>query len=379
MQGDLFWKLDTLSDPALLDGLNRIVGRGRRALAELIAHLCEVENRRLHLDAGYPSMFAYCVARLGLGEDEASRRIDVARLARRAPVVFTLIAEGRLSLSVAALLKPHLLAPNLTELIDAVSGKTIRAAQEALVTFYPRADVSASVRKLPEPAADSRAMLARSPSLFEQPTSPSSEQAPMLTPSPRPKPSRPLEPLSPGRYKIQFTASVALKQNIELARDLSRHTIPSGDLGAIVERALELLVADLMKKRFGAGVRERATSHPTAPSKIDTASPAPAHVPRTTQRAVLERDGLRCTWRGPDGVRCTARAWLERDHRQPRALGGGSGPENVRHLCRAHNRRAAEHIFGERHMRRMSDRRLDENESPTLTHPPNMRPPIDLT
>ena len=57
--------------------------------------------------------------------------------------------------------------------------------------------------------------------------------------------------------------------------------------------------------------------------------------PRATQRAVLERDGLRCTWRGADGVRCTARAWFERDHRQPRALGGGSELENVRHLCRA--------------------------------------------
>src|SRR5687768_15350195 len=109
MQTELFWKLDALSDAELLEELSRVMGRGRRALAELLAHLCEVEDRRLHLDAGYSSMFTYCTVRLGLSEDEAYRRIDVARLARREPIVFTLIAEGRLTLSAAALLKPHLL------------------------------------------------------------------------------------------------------------------------------------------------------------------------------------------------------------------------------------------------------------------------------
>lgn len=53
-------------------------------LAELLAHPCEAENRRLHLDSGYPSMFTYCTRRFRLSEDEAYRRIEVARLARRA-------------------------------------------------------------------------------------------------------------------------------------------------------------------------------------------------------------------------------------------------------------------------------------------------------
>ena len=117
MQGQLFFNLGALSDAELVAGLDRVVGSGRRLLAELLAHLCEVEDRRLHLDAGYPSLFAYCMARLGFTEDEAYRRINVARLARKAPVVFNWIAEGRLSLSVAALLQPYVLAPNLRQLI----------------------------------------------------------------------------------------------------------------------------------------------------------------------------------------------------------------------------------------------------------------------
>jgi hypothetical protein len=47
-----------------------------------------------------------------------------------------------------------------------------------------------------------------------------------------------------------------------------------------------------------------------------------------------------------EGRRCEARAWLEYDHRHPRGKGGGSDVDNVRLLCRAHNRHAAELEYG---------------------------------
>jgi hypothetical protein len=418
MQGNLFWQLGALSDEALLDGLNRVVVSGRRLLAQLLAHLCEVENRRLHLDAGYPSMFAYCTGRLGLSEDEAYRRIEVARLARRVPMIFQLIAEGRLSLSAAALLKPHLLASNLPELVHAVSGQSVQAARQALAAFFPRPDVVDSIRKLPErepaPQRDqtpslfgmhsSTSHLARSESPasaddtatsighvlrqaatvpFPEPSLHGEKRAPLPRGSsldsvaanllpPRPQA---LEPLSPGRYKVSFTASGTLKEKLELARDLMRHSIPDGDLATILERALDLLITDRMKHRFGAGSRARrsAASNDAPGDLLQTissthhekrevaAQPTPPAtdnysmsetVPRAVRRAILERDGLRCTWRGPDGTQCSARAWLERDHRRARSLGGPTHLENLRHLCRAHNRRAAEHIHGSHHIER---------------------------
>jgi hypothetical protein len=70
---------------------------------------------------------------------------------------------------------------------------------------------------------------------------------------------------------------------------------------------------------------------------------APAtHIPRAARRAVLERDGLCCSWVDAHGTRCEERAGLEYDHRHPRGKGSGSDPANLRLLCRAHNRRAAE-------------------------------------
>jgi hypothetical protein len=405
MQQSLFWQLGALSDAALVAGLNRIVASGRRMLAELLAHLCEVENRRLHLDAGYPSMFAYCTERLGLSEDEAYRRIEVARLARRAPIIFALIAEGRLSLSAAALLRPHGLAPNLAELVEAVSGKSVQMAREALAARHPRPDVADQIRKLPERVQTTDSSPPRS--LFDVPvTAPPSleliEHAPPLTPTisaiaKTPPPHAP-EPLSPGRYKVSFTASHALKDKLELARDLMRHSVPGGDIAAILERALDLLVADIMKSRFGSGARKkrstqskcrpRATpateptanathaepcSQPAPPATNPRSSPSET-IPLSVRCAILERDGLRCTWRGPDGTRCTSRAWLERDHKDARSLGGATHLQNLRHLCRAHNCRAAEHLHGERHIERAIHRRR-ETQTPTAPRPAPSPPP----
>ncbi|MEO8184710.1 MAG: HNH endonuclease [Deltaproteobacteria bacterium] len=180
-----------------------------------------------------------------------------------------------------------------------------------------------------------------------------------------------IEPLSAQRYRIQFTADAALKQQLELARNLLRHAHPSGDLGPIVARALTLLIDDLMRRRFGAGGRRKRPSSALArpahtpppapapepscdPSAQEQAANAPGSadparrsttptspppnarsspIPRAARRAVLERDGLGCSWVDAHGMRCGSQAWLEIDHRRPRGKDGSSEPENLRLLC----------------------------------------------
>jgi hypothetical protein len=454
-----FWNLSGLTNAALLGGLSRLVCSGRQLLAEVVAHLAEVEERRLHLDLGYGSMFAYCMSRLGLSEDEACRRIEVARIARRHSVVYPLLVSGQLSLSVVALLKPYLKDAHSQELFELVSGKSISQARELLASRFPRPDVPSKIRKLPDsklaprgtdrdkgtvlqqlpfaavgqvramplPVASARGAApssspgsvnhqapsnaaSRGTSWRNEPPSdtppsdaPSSETSPSETPANDPASSAPaptvpspaqnvqdvppvrsakaprvIEPLSAARYRIQLTADSALKDKLELARDLMRHTVPSGDFAAILNRALDLLIDQLMRRRFGARGKRPAVPRsdhdgpkgaPSNASVVATQASAPhssstaqnskaprvmkggvPSISRSTRRTVCERDGLRCTWRGPDGVRCESRAWLENDHADPRGRGGGSGPENIRLLCRAHNQRAAELQYGRNHM-----------------------------
>ncbi len=58
-----------------------------------------------------------------------------------------------------------------------------------------------------------------------------------------------------------------------------------------------------------------------------------------------------CEFRGPSGVRCTARTRLEVDHIVPVGKGGSRGEENLRVFCRGHNLLAAARKFGEAFMR----------------------------
>ena len=48
----------------------------------------------------------------------------------------------------------------------------------------------------------------------------------------------------------------------------------------------------------------------------------------------------------PDGTRCCETRNLEFDHIKPFALGGESTVENLRLVCRGHNRMYAENVFG---------------------------------
>ena len=67
-------KIDTtvaLSDDALVAEVARLAGSERRATASLIASLAELYARRLHVRAGFASLFTYCTVVLRLSEHEA--------------------------------------------------------------------------------------------------------------------------------------------------------------------------------------------------------------------------------------------------------------------------------------------------------------------
>ena len=112
------------------------------------------------------------------------------------------------------------------------------------------------------------------------------------------------------------------------------HRNPSRDLALIVESALDLLIATLLKQRHGN--TQRPVSRNASCERLTTA----------TKREVSERDGYRCSYVDASGRRCDSRAFLEYDHVVPVGKGGSSRPDNVRLLCRAHNRLAAELVFG---------------------------------
>ena len=113
------YSLTHLGDAVLTRELAAVVAHERTATAAVLAHLAEFDARRLYLPAGYPSMVAYCLHELHLSEDGAYKRIHAARAARKFPALFSAVAEGRLHLTGAGPLAPHLTAENAEELLAA--------------------------------------------------------------------------------------------------------------------------------------------------------------------------------------------------------------------------------------------------------------------
>jgi hypothetical protein len=366
METGVFWDLGRVSETQLRSELTSLLASGYRTEARIIAHIAEVEERKLHAKDGSSSLFEYCVKKLGLSESEAFHRLTAARIARRFPIVFSLIESRRIHLAAVCLLRDYLTPENHLELLAEASNKTKLQVQELLARHFPRPDVASYVRKLP-PVADHEArpgatrIATPTPALTVGEAGTISARAtgehvahaepPMLAPaSPPPAPARAtVEPTSEARYRIQLNASSALKERLELFQALVSHSIPNGDVAAVLDRALDLALEQVQRQRFA------KTDKPRSPRKLGgiklrSRGSHREHIPNAVQREVATRDGFRCTYVSEGGCRCSARAFLQIHHEQPWARGGAPVLENLRLLCAVHNRLLAERDFGSAHV-----------------------------
>lgn len=325
-------RVERLNDDDLLARTGAIAARGRRNDAALVAHMAEVDARRLYLREACSSMFAYATERLRLSECQAYERIAAARAARQAPAVLEMLAAGRLTMTTVALLRPHLTRENSGDLLARADGKSKRQVQILVAEIAPRPDVAPVIRRLPTPAPQVQPDPAAAAEVRPDPVA-----APEVPPAPTPPPPLVLEPIAPARYKVQFTASAELEGKIRRARALLRHAVPGGDIAEIVDRAMTLLVADLEKKRCAATGR---------PRKASDVTPGSRHIPASVRREVWKRDGDQCTFVDGAGNRCSACEGLELHHEVPFARGGPPTVENLKLLCRQHNAYRAELDFG---------------------------------
>ncbi len=354
------YALSHVSDQALLRELRTLVSQDRATTALLVAHLGEVDARRLYAEAGYPSMFAYCVERLRFSEDSAYKRIRAARLAREFPAIHGMLADGRLHLGGLGALAPYLTPENAEDLLAVATHRSRAAIEQLLAERFPRPDLPGSIRPLSEVGPGEQQSLgagaATTPpqtgalvqcdsislapgrvnfSSAEHEATAATDSAGAAAPSAMTR-TRPVTPLAPGRYAVQFTVDQATHDDLLYAQALLGHSLPSGDPAEVFARALKALIAQLERQKFAKAERPCACR----PSE------GPRHVPADVKRAVWERDGGCCTFVGEGGHRCEARTRLEYDHVEPVALGGRATVGGLRLRCRAHNQYEAEQRFG---------------------------------
>jgi hypothetical protein len=325
MSHELFEPLKRLTDLELLAQASRLAGRGREVTARLIAHLVELDSRRLPLQGGYPSLHAYCVEALFMSDAEAYLRIEAARVARRFPVVLDMILDGSTNVSCLKVLSPHLEPETYASLLEEARGKRKTEVERIVARLSPKPDVPTTVRKLPEPAA---APPSPAPALVA-PAAPPTLCSPPPPAPPPPATRATLAPLSPARYSYQLTIDEDTRAMLELARDLASHAVSPGDDLALLKKMLETFLEDQVRKRFG------ATDNPQPPRQRGGPS---RHVPVAVKREVFLRDRGRCAYVAPDGRRCGSRAFLQFHHLDPYRAGGEARVGNTSLRCGPHNR-----------------------------------------
>jgi hypothetical protein len=319
--------------------------RERAAIVELVAHLAEFDARKLYRAEGFSSLFVYCTSALRLSEQSAYNRIEAARAARRFPVVLDGLADGSLKLATLRLLAPHLTAENHEAVLDEAAGKSKREVEIVAARLAPRPDVPSTIRRLPsEPPSDSAATLEDSVRRQATPFDESADDVashavavdvPQAVAMPRAK--RPLlEPLSPERFRLQFTVGQESHDRLRRLQDLLRREIPDGNVAEIFERALVVLLAETERQKLA------ATARPRVRPPLD---PDSRHIPAEVKRAVWARDAGQCAFQAPNRRRCGERAFLEFHHCRPWASGGESSVENISLRCRTHNAWEAELYF----------------------------------
>jgi hypothetical protein len=180
-----------------------------------------------------------------LAEHAAYLRIETARAARRFPDILDRLTDGSVHMSAVSLLAPHLTDTNHVEVLASATHNSKREVEHLVARLRPQADVPAVIRKLPAGPS----CMVEAPS-GEPPGKRLLTVGPIVASSPRSPRPPVIAPLAPGRYKVQFTLSLDTHDKLRRVQDLMRHANPTGDVAAIFDRALTVLLDKLCKTKI---------------------------------------------------------------------------------------------------------------------------------
>ena len=299
--------LAELSDGELLAKTRALVGRSNRLLAELLAHLGELEARGIHRTRACASLYTYLIYELRFSEDEAFRRVAAARLVRRFPALLDAVAAGELHLTGLLMLGPHLTEGNLVEVMARAKHRTKREIARLVRVLDPLPPVPARIEPL-GPALARRGASAATWEKFVGSLNPVRELEPGERPrewgvlaadvearadvaapaagvhaagvhvpdadaptggvdapdtnapaagagaevhAPPRAEGREFGELGPQLYKVEFTATEEYVRLVEEAKALLSHAAPRATLEDVQLRAMRALVETLRKRKYG--------------------------------------------------------------------------------------------------------------------------------
>lgn len=256
----------------------------KRAEANLIKILQEVEELRLFLDFGLTSLYQYAIQKLELSEDVAINFISVARKAKQAPLLQLAIEEGSVSVSKARKVTSVLTPENQEEWIHKIQTLTSKNLEREVAKINPR------------------------------------EATPERT-----------KYVSEDRLELRMGISQEMFEEFKRVQDLeSKRTAKS----ASMEETLQALLKVYLEVKDPQKRAQRILSVPRRPNPTVQSGKT---VSSLRKHQVVARDEGRCA-HIENGQRCENRRWMEVHHIQPRCEGGDHSLDNLTTLCSAHHR-----------------------------------------
>jgi 5-methylcytosine-specific restriction endonuclease McrA len=321
-----------LTNKELLVEVQSLVGQEKRILVQVLKYLREIESRKLFLERGYSSLFAFCVEYLGYEESQAYRRITAARLVREIPEIEVKVEGGCLSLTALTQAQSFFRRQALNgatmdteqkkEVLGLLENKSTRECEKELIKLCPELiiDKTERVRLLSEDLSEVRLVL-----------------------------------------KTETLEKLKKLRNIFSNRNQNMGLSDVIDILA----ADGLMKFDLSKKSF---TKKRPFHRPLSAPKVKKEntnrgvevadinkskqkSARPRSVPASLRKKVWARDMGKCTFMDAlTGKKCESQFRIHIDHIKPWAMGGESTMKNLRLLCAQHNNLQALHLFGKKKM-----------------------------
>jgi hypothetical protein len=271
--------------------------RFKRAEADLISILQEVEGSRVFMKLGYTSLFAYSVEALGLSESVAANFVTVSRKAKEVPALQSAIQKGLLSVSKARKITPVLTTENQGEWVAKAQALSTRKLEQEVAKIAPQAAVPERMKFVAE-----------------------------------------------DRLELRVGISKVLQEKLKRAQDLeSQRTGRAVSL----EETLEALAAVYLEKKDPLQRAHRAAERngvhvagACVTGQVSETKPSVNReaIPAAILHQVRRRDEGRCVHQDAGGRRCESRRWIHIHHVQPRGKGGPNTVENLITLCSAHHR-----------------------------------------
>jgi hypothetical protein len=265
----------------------------KKAEADLIAILQEVESSRTFFKLGYTSLFQYVVQSLQLSESVAANFVTVARKAKEFPALQRAIDQGDLTVSKARKVTAVLTSENQEEWVKKAVELPQRKLEEQVANLAPETAIRDGIKPITEKLSQLKVGISRE--------------------------------LEEKMRRVQDLESQRTGRSVKLAETLE----------ALVDLYLEK--KDPLKKAERVLAKENnadacVVRHVNRLNQSDTHT-----VPAKIKHQVNLRDGGRCT-HTEDGERCESRRWLDVHHIVLRSHGGTNDVENLTTLCSSHHR-----------------------------------------